>query len=67
MLTKFETKKCLYCGREFTTKRHRKVFCSSECRAQNFQDTHLLVTLEQWADYQRLKALPTGVGSNEAK
>jgi hypothetical protein len=66
MLTKFVTKKCQYCGKEFTTKRYRKVFCSGECRSRNFQDNHLLVTLEQWSEYQKLKGAslrvdPTGV------
>jgi hypothetical protein len=49
------TKKCVYCGREFTTKRYRKVYCSSKCRAQNFLDTHLVVRLQDWAEYQKLK------------
>jgi hypothetical protein len=48
-------KECKLCGTEFITRRQRQVYCSAECRFKQFHDTHLLISVEQWAEYQMLK------------
>jgi hypothetical protein len=48
-------KECLFCGKEFITRRLRQKYCSSECRCQHFHETHLLISQEQYEEYEKLK------------
>jgi hypothetical protein len=58
-------KHCKWCNKEFVTRRLRQKYCCDECRYNYFHDTHLYVTSEVWAEYQRLKRLCLHAESNE--
>ncbi len=54
-VTRTMKRQCILCGKEFITRRLRQKFCSEGCRYKHFQETHLLITLDQYTEYQKLK------------
>jgi hypothetical protein len=66
-LSKAQKKQCLFCGTNFITRKRNQGFCTKTCRFRHYQDTHIAISLEEYTQYQRLKAMYTPVDSGEGR
>ena len=50
-------RKCAYpaCSQEFTTCKPSQVYHSSDCRLADYHETHIRITIDEWAEFKAWK------------
>ncbi len=58
-------KHCLWCKKEFSTRRMRQKYCCDECRYKHFHESRLYVRGDEWVQLQEFKESRLHVDSND--